>query len=260
MLFFSHGNGWLPEGMLISPRPLIIDKGDGVSNEMEYTDFAAAIPDNQFDFIIFDACFMADAVVLYELRNKTKYVLASSAEIITPGFTPIYKNNIMQLFNTKNPVENIITGFADAYCKKGNIYNSFTISVTKMNEMEALVSVTKTALQGKDIKEENLSINDIQTFDRPEALIQNGYVKKSRYFDLAHTVQYLASPSNFALFENQMNKTVIWKLSSREFLTNQHGFVIDHHCGISTYIKQEDYPEINTAFEKSAWYKAVVND
>ncbi|MDR0745928.1 MAG: hypothetical protein LBF17_05485, partial [Mediterranea sp.] len=60
MIFFSHASGWLPEGMLNRPRSLVIDGEMSVNREMEYYDFAAAIPDKQFDFIIFEACLMSD--------------------------------------------------------------------------------------------------------------------------------------------------------------------------------------------------------
>ncbi len=57
---------------------------------MEISDFAAALGDCHFDFIVFEACFMAGVEVAWELREKTDYVVASAAEILSPGFTDIY--------------------------------------------------------------------------------------------------------------------------------------------------------------------------
>lgn len=56
LIFASHGSGWLPCGALSDPTRTIGDDRTpgttGGAREMEITDFAAAIPDHQFDFII----------------------------------------------------------------------------------------------------------------------------------------------------------------------------------------------------------------
>src|SRR5690606_39237498 len=54
LLLLSHASGWLPEGMLLRPRAIAQDRGD----YLELRDFAAVIPDDFFDFMIFEACFM----------------------------------------------------------------------------------------------------------------------------------------------------------------------------------------------------------
>lgn len=281
MIFFSHASGMLPDGMLnnpysadagtsveepvkpvksemdVDPRSLVIDKGSGSAYEMEYDDFASALSDIHFDFIIFEACFMADACVMYELRDKTDYALVSSAEIIAPGFKDIYTANIMGLYHTSQPVEMMLTGFANAYCNIDKDYNYFTMSIVKMSEMNALAAVTKTALNGKNIHEENLSMGDMQTFDRPNAHILNN-PKRSRFFDLGYTIESLISESDRATFNSQMNKTVIWKEATGSFIPDQSGFYITHHSGLTTYIEQAVYPTLNSAFEKSKWYRAIL--
>lgn len=276
MIFFSHGSGWLPEGTLISPRSLVIDNGGGTKREMEYTDFASAIPDGQFDFIILEACLMADAMSMYELRNKAEYILASSAEIVAPGFTYITANEIMRLFDTGNNIKNIVSGFGQSYhdyivktFAEGNARRSLTMSVIKMSEMENLASVTKSVLQGTAFDEATLmvDIDKIQTFDRPNALIRSGE-KKSRYFDLGHTVENLVSDSKYNVFANQMEKTVVWKASTDRFLLENYsnglpnlseynGFYINRHSGLTTYIEQDVFPYINSAYRNSSWYKAI---
>ena len=71
LIIFSHASGWLPQATLTSPRSIIMDK----KHEMELVDFAQAIPDNTFEYIIFEACFMAGIEVAYELKEKTNYIL-----------------------------------------------------------------------------------------------------------------------------------------------------------------------------------------
>jgi hypothetical protein len=279
MIFFSHASGWLPEGTLSRPRSLVIDDGEGVRHEMEYDDFAGAIPDKQFDFIVFEACLMADVMSVYELRNKTGYVLASSAEIVSPGFggsneltTEIYKKEIMRLYDTKNDVKSAVSGFAQSYydhiatIPEDNVFCSATLSLINMDEMEALASMTKVVLQGKNMAEATLNIDAVQRFDRPKKLIKNGCTN-SRYFDFAHAVGQIASVADYGYFNEQLNKTVIWKAATKRFLLGNYnglphfdrydGFFIEHHSGLTTYIIQDVYPYLNSVFEASSWYKAV---
>ena len=283
MLFFSHASGWLPEGMLAAPRSLVIDKGEGVPREMEYYDFAAAIPDKQFDFIIFEACFITDVMMMYELRNKAEYILGSSAEIVSPGFTPVYKNNIMRLYDTKNPVATVVAGFAQSYMDyiktsypEDDVYCSATLGVIKMNEIENLAQSVKEALDGVILDESTLTVDSIQRFDRPKYnrvnLITSGQ-RSVRYSDFGHIMESLAkdkliSDSNYAAFLMQMQKTVVWKANTKRFLlgnlydgtpyySEYDGFFIEHYSGLSTYIEQDVYQELNAAYQNSSWYKAI---
>ena len=281
LLFFSHASGWLPEGALThprsaqsNPRSLVIDKGDGVIREMSYTDFAAAIPDNLFDFIIFDACLMADVLSMYELRNKTEYVLASSAEIVSPGYTPIYQNEIKKLVDTRQSTRLVVTGFAQSYMdyikktySEEDIYCSATLSVIRMDEMPNLASTVKDALNGKRIDETTLAVDLIQRFDRPNKLIVSGQ-RKNRYFDLEHVIETVALDSHIESFRAQMKKTVVWKSHTKRFLltdsgsgnpnyADYDGYFINHHSGLTTYIEQTAYPVLNVAYQNSSWYKAI---
>lgn len=107
LVVFSHSSGWLPAGTFAQPRSVVTD---GVA-EMELIDFARIIPNGQFRFIIFESCLMAGAEVAYELKDKTDYIVASSAEILSPGFTPLYATMLEKLYKGRPD----LTGFARAY-------------------------------------------------------------------------------------------------------------------------------------------------
>jgi len=276
-IFFSHGSGWLPKGTLAYPRSLVIDDGSG-SDEMEYTDFAAAIPDGQFDFIILEACLMADVATIYALRNKAEYVLASSAEIVSPGFggstsmtTDIYKRKIMSLFNTQTSVKSILIDFAQTYFSfissipENNDHHSATLSIIELAEMENLAAAAKTALNGDTVNVSNLGclLDSVQTFDRPLALINFYFTRQPRFFDLGHTYENIVSvaPASLQSFNAQLEKTVVWKAATPSFFGMTpylNGFIIKHHSGLTTYIEQGDYFRfLNEEYEASDWFKAT---
>lgn len=55
---------------------------------IDITDFAAAVKAQNYrtDYLLFDACFMANIETLYDLRECTDYVIAAPCEIMGEGF------------------------------------------------------------------------------------------------------------------------------------------------------------------------------
>lgn len=90
-----------------------------------------ALPDHLFEFIIFEACNMAGIEVAYELRNKAAYIMASSAPVVSPGFTPIYAGSISCLLEEAADLQR----FAENYFHYWNLMEgdkrSATISIIK---------------------------------------------------------------------------------------------------------------------------------
>jgi len=212
---------------------------------------------------------------MYELRNKTKYALASSAEIVSPGFFVVYQNEIMRLFDTKSSIESIVAGFGQSfidYTKKtfaeNDVYCSATLGLIKLSEMDNLAATIKASLIGDSINDSKLTVDGIQQFDRPLKLISSSSQQKSRFFDLDHVMEHLLPPSQYTLFNAQMNKTVVWKANTKRFLlgdfsnsqpnySSYDGFFINRHCGLTTYIKRDAYPALNVAYENSSWFQAI---
>ena len=60
---------------------------------------------------------MAGVEVAYALRNKTDYLLASSAELLSPGFVPIYAHTLPSLMRSAqgDSVEVSLRSFALQY-------------------------------------------------------------------------------------------------------------------------------------------------
>lgn len=95
LILGSHASGWIPSGgsgrssrMLYAEPVLTRSFGTDYTgpNEMDTRDMAKAIPFNKenLEFILFDACLMSSIEVLYDLRDKAKYVIASPAELPAP--------------------------------------------------------------------------------------------------------------------------------------------------------------------------------
>ena len=114
LIIGSHGLGWIPigaepessaaymgkTGKAHTPthEELWERKGDIVTrylgedtcpqNRFDVTDLAEAIASTgvKMEYILFDACFMANVESAYELRNSTSYIIGSVCEIMGSGF------------------------------------------------------------------------------------------------------------------------------------------------------------------------------
>lgn len=245
LILFSHASGWLPEGMLLRPRTLLQDG----QNELELREFAAALPDRSFDFMIFEACFMTGIEVLYELKDKTNYIMASSAEILSPGFTPIYPQLLPYLYTKEADLKGFSEHVFAYYNSLSGNYQSATISLIDVSSLTELAAWVRTNATG------NLQSNDlglIQHFDR--------YVNYRLFFDFEDYYQKLAPAHSYPQLSAVLDKMIVFKATTPQFLPSQNGFTIRKHSGLTTYIKQAKFPLLNIEHEKLKWKLATQND
>ena len=241
LIVFSHASGWLPEGALVAPRSIIEDG----KKEMELIDFAAAIPEGLFDFIIFESCFMAGIEVMYELKDKTEYILASSAELLSPGFAVTYQTSIDYLFSEEPDLLQFARDVFAWIDRQSNVYRSGTISLVKTGELTALGNFIRTA----DWSTGNTDTRGIQYFDRYAYHL---------FFDFGD--YYRQRTDNEAVaseLTRLINECVCYKAATPYFMM-KYGFEIKSHSGLTTYIEQESYPFLNQEYQKLRWYKEVL--
>lgn len=252
MVLFSHATGWLPEGAFrnptrwgagldegpkIAPRSIFEDNG----REMELADFAKAIPDGMFDFMAFDMCFMSSVETAYALRRKTPYLLAAAPEILSPGFTPIYKTSLGLLYKPEADLAGFGQAFYDYFNALQGPYQSAAISVVRTSEMEALADLTREI--NPQLSQEQ--IDKVQYFDR------NG--KPHVFFDFADYLSYATTDKQAERLEKLLAKIVLFKRSTPKLIE----IYIPKHSGLSVYIPQDGLPRLNEAYEKTEWRKAT---
>lgn len=268
LVFFSHASGWLPQGTLQNPsRSLGWDDGSGNGNgmldgmthsEMELAEFAAAIPDGRLDFIIFEACLMAGVEVAYELRDKTDYMLVSSAEMLSPGFTPIYPSALQYLFDTSKSVEESLIAFGESYMSHvnglDNDYRSATLSLVATKHLDSFAARIRKLLAGLSPYLPDMTVG-LQHFDRPGSYGDSPAV--ARCFDMAEWIKRQVGEERYTVFEEQLKRIVRWEACTERFLPSQNGFEIRQHSGLTTYIERPELPALNEYYRSTAWYKVI---
>lgn len=262
LIFFSHASGWLPAGTLQNPqkrtRSIGVDDGGTGRAEMEIAEFAAAIPDGMFDFIVFETCLTAGVEVAYELRGKSDYMLASAAEIVSPGFTPVYPSALRLLCNTAVETRTALEAFGHAWMNYvatnyTGARRSATLSLIDIDETSPLAARTQAALRTRSAEAPDLS--RLQHFDRPGSYGDSPALP--RFFDLDEWVEEVADPDEYEAFRAQLERTVVWKAATETFMAGQNGFTVRRHSGLTTYVEQDAFPDLNQAYRRLSWSGAV---
>lgn len=237
---FSHASGWLPSGTLTSPRSVIEEQG----TEMDIHDFAQAIPDGAFQYMVFEACFMAGIEVAYELKDKTEYIIASSAEMLSPGFSDIYQEVLPDLF------EGNFMAFAQKYFNHWNgqisPLRSATISLLATQNLDRLAQVVGAMMANAS---RVVDVSKVQHFDR--------YWLYKLFFDLEHYMQLRCGDLQMPEFKKAISDVVLYCQATPEFLISENGFKINRHCGLTAYIKQEKFPFLNQKYNLLGWSNAI---
>ena len=260
LILWSHGTGWFPEGYsfpgTISSRradaPYIPTKyfgrddipGDGTGRSyMEIADLAAALT-GHFDFIMFDACFMASVEVLYELRDKADYFVASPAEIITDGFP--YQTAARYFWGGEEDLKQVCRAYYDYYANhpKGGNWRSGTLSLVKASELGALAQAAHQAVG-------SVGESGVGSVWRYPLIATMPDV----FYDLGDYVSVMGSGDGKAAFEEQLARTVVYKVATRTF--NGEEIPSDRYSGLSCYIPQFRWQDMNDFYSTLEWAQTV---
>ncbi|MDR1809447.1 MAG: hypothetical protein LBR34_03455 [Prevotella sp.] len=256
LICFSHASGWLPPKALNNPTGFAGEETRSVrtifedeSAEMELEDFAAAIPltpaGDKFDFILFETCYMAGVETACALKNKTRYMLASSAEMLSNGFVEIYPSQLGGLFEPDAKLEDFAKAYFDYWNNRVGAARSATISLLDLSGMDSLAAVVRSM----PVNTGSIAISSIQHFNR------NAY---HLFFDLSDYVSAIATPEQKTAYEEVLSQIVRYQAATPQFMQGQaYSFTIRRHSGLTVYIRQDGFPALNSAYGKLQWSRAV---
>lgn len=139
LVMWSHASGWVPSnysgdksgGTSSMRKSFGLDNGknvgsnDGGGHQMNIDDMASVLQGRNFDFIFFDACFMQNIEVAYELRHATKYLIASPAEIPATGAN--YKTMVKAMFLKDDYANQMLKAYEREY------KNSYGLVISALN-------------------------------------------------------------------------------------------------------------------------------
>lgn len=248
LILWSHGSAWFPKGTELNAdstklkaRIHTITKSFGKDglDEMSITDLSNSLP-LKFQFIIFDACYMGSIEVLYELRNKSDYIISSSTEILSSGYP--YTDIMPLLFQQTINYSNLANTFYQSYEKHDGVMKSASVSVANTNNLHNLAQSVSMIMEDTP----NLKLADynyIQQF----TLTDNKYL-----FDLKDFVYSISR--NDKLLENfsrNLNNVIVFKASTKKMMDE---LGISSFSGLSVFIPNPNKNNLYEFYEKLEWF------
>ena len=268
VVMWSHASGWLPsptEDFHLAAKSR--RKAFGIDNErnttsnsgsqMSISSIAKALESwGGVDFVFFDACFMQTIEVAYELRNATKYIIASPAEIPGPGAD--YKTMIPACFQKESWADAMVTAYYDSYCDMKSGYGL------------VLSSVDTRAVSGFAAYVKNIVANERET------LLTANYDKVQRYFkyaswtydypdfyDVRGVMKNVLGEESYAQWLEEEAKLVSCKHTSSwysAFNRNLNSIDASQCSGVSMFVPLSRYRYVSNfveAFSSTSWAKYV---
>lgn len=244
LVMSSHATGWLP------PDTHTRSFGQDGTGKMDIPLLAQVlsdVTDKPFDYILFDACLMADVEVMYELRHTADYIIASPAEVIGAGFP--YDRLMAYLYSDE--VADYTLALPRAYIDyyAAYAYPWGTVSVVRCDEMDGLAREVGGILAAHADKLSQLDVRSLQRYDR-QAI---GFTYSA--VDLKDFVETLSGSDGLDGFSTQLGRTVVFS----DMVDGNLLFDLsrENYSGLGIYVPQADKPLWNAYFKTLAWYQAV---
>ena len=268
LLIGSHGTGWVP--MYASPYTSIvgsterhhianywqrtgeemtryIGEDSNPQNAFDITTLAEAIAlsGTKMEYILFDACFMANVESAYELRNATRYIVGSVCEIMGSGFP--YTNALPHLLKNNGTTYDL-----DGACRAFNAFYddnygySGSISLIDCSQLDALALKMKQVNNGA---QRPFNLDELQFYEGQQRHI---------FFDLGDYVDAMCDDEALkASFTEQLDRTVV-KRYTLDTYYSAYGisgrYPITSYSGLNTSAPSTVYVD---DYKQTAWYKAT---
>jgi len=185
---------------------------------MEIKDLKYSLSDLKFEYILFDACYMSSIEVLYEMRNNSRYILASPSEVISYGFP--YEKIANRLFGNISDLKIICNEYVNFYESLEYKYQSANVALIDLSKLSELVIDLKNLFN--DNKTFKINIDEVQTLVFDENVDYEAY-------DILSLIK--TTKNNINKTNTQLNEYVLYKRYTPTF----NGKKINDFCGISIY-------------------------
>lgn len=255
IILSSHGGGWVPgeiythylrydwnalESGEPSARPYFY--GQDGSDYLEVPVLAEILADFHFEYIIFDACFMSSVEALYDLRNNSDYIIASSAEVLGNGFP--YSAILSKLFLKGHGLQSACEAYMDLFRD-----SSGTISLIDCSELDNLATAMANVVAASD---KDIDPTQIQGYESYPIHL---------YYDLEQHIEQMTDDEALrTAFRTALDKAVVFTDHTPTFfsgLRGEHTMDLPRSCGLTCHVEREEFPETHAAYLETAWAKAI---
>lgn len=276
----SHGKGWIPKNSaslgssstystfsaehlesIWTPAPgaiMVRHIGDTTSTQVDTTEIAGALKSTgcHLNYIIFDACYMANVESAYDLKEVTDYILGSACEIIANGMP---YGDILPIMASTSPLLDRLNASAKAFVdyyknNRQGAYSSACSAVIDCRQLDALAEVTK-RVNGSL---QRIDPNSVQSYDGINLTRNPTHI----FFDMEdYVIKSCTDADAVAAFSAQLYRTVTGLHHTKTFYSayNNKANEINYYSGLTTsapimlHAMSAYVPE----WKECAWYLAT---
>ncbi|WCT11573.1 clostripain-related cysteine peptidase [Mucilaginibacter jinjuensis] len=235
LILWSHATSWAPASTKVKVQSFGSDSG----KEMDIIDLKNALPDN-LSFIVFDACSMGGVEVLYEFKDKAKYIIASPTETLSESFP--YQKIVPLLFQDDENLSSVAKAYFNYYNAYTDDRQSATVVLVKTSELTPLATGLNTLMHKQKKYGDQLISTGVQRLDYTANFPVANY-DFGDYLDHNFTIADLSS------INLQLNKTILYKAATANFI----GVPIKKFSGLTCAIPYTGDANLSY-YQKLQWY------
>lgn len=233
IIFESHGSGWSPEfithsdaGQSSELPPVAFsfgsDKTLGSRDAIDITELADVFYDDEFDFIWFDACYMANIETMYQMRNKAHYYAGYVTEINGDGMP--YDKVLPLLVKPEADMQGAAQTLYDYYNRRRY---PVTVSVMDLHNIERVAETAAPLVTLTSVP----FVDWLQSYHR----YPNGPFYDFRQYVGLSASNLSKDPADIDAFNQAMDEFVVYKaISSKDF--NGYSFDKDAYGGVNCHV------------------------
>lgn len=240
LILWSHGTGWLPEGVFDALKQSAAPRSFGKdgNSEMSIIELAESLP-VKFEYIIFDACLMGGIEVFYQLRDKTDVIIASPTETLVAGLS--YDRVIPFLFAATPNYAEIAQSYMSYYKNQTGNIQSATIAVIDTKHLKPFADIIRKAI------EDSIAIIPPNRESVQKYTTQGQVV----FYDLQdYLEQAIQSDDYIVALKQQIARVVMYHDFTPYFLSH---LAIEKSCGLSVYVSPAD-DNLDNRYKLFDWY------
>ncbi|MBR6371375.1 MAG: hypothetical protein IKS24_09950 [Bacteroidaceae bacterium] len=215
---------------------------DSPYSSMDVNELAEAIPDDLFEFIIFDTCYMGCVELAYAFRNKADWFVSSSCEILGQGF-PYHELTVDIM---KADMMSVCRKYFEHYDKEIGFDRLGTISLVDCSALDELADCfSKIVAQIDDYS--SLDEDSIQHLDR--------FWPNHVFFDMVDLVEHVCTDRELLdEFRILTKKSIPYSASTPFIFEGElYEIPIEKFCGLSMYYPFGDNEELKSEYRKLEW-------
>lgn len=268
LVLWSHGTGWIQNGMELSRSMLAPDPGEEPvrpysfgadrGRTMNVSTLASVLEGEGFSWLYFDCCFMASAEVAYELRHAVPLIVGSQIELPANGMP--YDRNLPHFFakgkadltTAARTTYDYYTGMQGAYC---------AMSIIDTRAMDRLASATAAIYGNASIGyPEGYTVQDLYPTSPGLHFDFRDYVAALCMGADGSTEQWAGASSQLAAFDSALASAVVFE-EAIPYVPFGHTLLpLEKHCGLGTFIiKDESSVSDINHYDSLEWYDDVAS-